>query len=199
MITKLLKILSIILLAQSLFSCRWPGAIGTTYFAGTGFKIPDGTPTFQKGFSDGCSTVLYARGNDWYHTRYKYQYDTTLIGNTEYRFGHQRGYAFCLQNITSPTSGSFGGPDKFLFPHPHVFDYSPGNINSQGLFGDSGNSPFAMGTGLFGGPAGGIDGSFNVMQKGTGGPLGAGGEGGSLFTTNPLWAGGSSGQFFGWD
>ncbi len=190
------KILLIVLLTQGLVACRWLGAVGSTYFAGTNFKIPDGTPTFQKGFKDGCSTVLYARGNDWYRSRYKYHYDTAMVGNTEYRFGHQRGYTWCFQNILSSTAG-WGSADKFLFPYPPVFDPSPGNINAQGLLGDSGNAP--MSGSLLGGPGGGIDGSFSVLQKGNDG-MGVGGGGSyTVFGGNPLWAGGSSGQFFGWE
>ncbi len=178
--------------------CKWFSSAGTTYYAWTNFKVPEGTPVFQQGFKDGCSTVLYARGNDFYHTRYKYKYDPTLIGNTEYRFGHQRGYTWCFQTVLSAVSGPNGAPDKFLFVYGNEswgFDASPGDINNSGLFGGQGGDS-AFNSSLTT-PGSGVNAMFDVFQKGTD-STGVGGVGGTVFGTNPLWSGGSSGQFLGW-
>lgn len=194
MLTKKFRnIFLILLLSQALLSCRWFTSIHSTYFAFTNFKVPEGTPTFQQGYKDGCSTVLYARGNDYYRTRYHYRYDPTLIGNTEYRFGYSRGYTWCFQNIVQAITGH-GTLDAFLFPNGAQsmtggLDYTPGSINGTGLFG-SGDNPFSTANNS-------LDSMMGVWQKGTDGG-GVGGSGESVFGTNPLWAGGSKGWWLGW-
>lgn len=186
----------LILLLFQIAGCRWFSSASTSYFTWTNFKVPEGTPTFQKGYKDGCSTVLYARGNDYYRTRYSYRYDPTMIGNTEYRFGHQRGYTWCFQNILSGVTGH-GPIDKFIFPHgadslTGGLDYTPNNINNQGLFGAQGAASNA-----FTSSNNSVDDMFGIWQKGTDG-TGAGGAGETVFGTNPLWAGGSKGWWLGW-
>ncbi|MDX2082916.1 MAG: hypothetical protein SFV53_02890 [Rickettsiales bacterium] len=199
MIKKFYKIIFIALLSFNASGCRWFTSASTTYYSWTNFKIPEGTPTFQQGFKDGCSSVLYARGNDFYHSRYKYRYDPTLIGNSEYRFGHQRGYGWCFQTILSAVTGPYGAPDKFLslYGNAAVFDPKPGTINKTGLFGDTGNeSAFSSSLTT---PGAGIDAMFGVFQKDNGeGGVGGGGSN-TVFGGNPLWAGGSKGYFLGWD
>ncbi len=197
MMNIILRIIAIILLSQVLFSCRWITGASTPYFSFTNFKVPEGTPTFRQGYKDGCSSILYARGNDFYRSRYKYRYNTAMIGNTEYRFGYSRGWSWCFQNIVSGVGGSFGGPDKTIFPYGQDsltggLDYTPANVNSTGLFQSNVNGGIAT---L---PADGVDSMFGVFQKGTDG-TGVGGVGGTVFGTNPLWAGGSKGWWFGWD
>lgn len=182
---------------QILCGCRWFTSIHTPYFAMTNFKVPDGTPTFQRGFKDGCSTVLYARGNDYYRTRYHYRYDPTLIGNTEYRFGHSRGYTWCFQNILQQSTGH-GPIDRFLFPHgpdsmTGGLDYNPNNINKMGLFGVPGDDSNPLKT-----SNNSINDMMGVWQKGTD-KDGVGGAGASVFNSNPFWAGGSGGWWFGWN
>ncbi len=190
------KNILLILVILCFTSCRWFSSASTPYFSFTNFKVPEGTPTFQKGFKDGCSTVLYARGNDWYRSRYHYRYDPTMIGNTEYRFGHARGYTWCFQNILSQTTGH-GTLDKFLFPHgadsmTGGLDYNPNNINAQGLFGAQGAAANPLAT-----SNNSLDDMMGVWQKGTN-AAGEGGAGATVFGTNPLWAGGSSGWWLGW-
>lgn len=195
MLTKhCLKILLITLLSQAFFSCRWFTSVHSTYFAFTNFKVPEGTPTFQQGYKDGCSTVLYARGNDFYRTRYSYRYDPTLIGNAEYRFGHSRGYTWCFQNIVTAATGH-GPVDAFLFPQGAAsltggLDYTPGNLKDVGMFGGSISEPIAGGATL--------NDMMMVWQKGNNN-AGVGGAGYTVFGNNPLWAGGSSGWWLGWD
>lgn len=197
MIITLRNLVLIILFSQTLISCRWIDGIGSPFFSWTNIKIPDGTPTFQRGFKDGCSTVLHARGNDYYHTRYKYRYDPNLIGNTEYRFGHQRGYSFCFQMIVGPSNSIVGSPDRFLFHYGNgaAFDPKPGSINDQGLFGDSGNNALSSSLTT---PGTGLNSMFDVWQKGNDDTGVGGGGSGTAFGGNPLWAGGSSGYFLGW-
>lgn len=181
------KILLLVLLL-SLGGCKWFTGMGTTYFAGTGFKIPEGTPVFQKGYKDGCSTVLYARGNVWYRTRYGYRYDPKLIGNPEYRFGHARGYTWCFQHILQGTTGGSRSSDRWLFQYGYDSTFNAGNINNAwgGFFGGATSPLGASGVGW--------DSSFDILQKGISG--GVAGDGQNAFG-NPLWYGGSSGQFFG--
>ena len=152
----------------------------------TNFKVPDGTPAFQKGFRDGCSTSSYSRGNVFYRWRYGHKYDTKMIDNAEYRFGYQRGYTWCFQNVLSGVSGPQASWDRFLSPYGYDSTMSAGNMNStwDGFFGGSVESPL-------GDQGSGFDGIFDVLQKG------GSGSGGTAFGGNPLWAGGSSGQFFG--
>ncbi len=173
------------LLLFMLSSCQWFSGAATPLFKWSGIKIPDGPPTFQQGFKDGCSTVLYSRGNVFYRNRYGYRYDPKMIGNPEYRFGHSRGYTWCLQNImgTAPMA-SF---DRYLNPSGAasgygVFDMTTADMGVAwgGMFG---SSPMDV---VSGGAS--IDGNFDLLS---------GGSGGGAFSANPLWAGGSKGQLFG--
>jgi hypothetical protein len=176
----------LILLSLQLCGCRYFKMMGLPYFRGLDFKVPEGTPTFQQGYKDGCSTILFARGNGMYRDRYEYRYDPKLIGNPEYRFGHSRGQSWCFQNIIGPNPLS--SPDRFLMPYGNntVFDMKAGDMGSNwsGFFGGSADT---WGDSVSSGS--GLNGMFGVW--------GGGGGQGSVFTANPLWAGGSSGQFFG--
>jgi len=177
----LIKILLIIFLLD-LSGCKWFGAIGRPYLSFAGFKIPDGTPAFQQGFKDGCSTSLYSRGNVLYRNRYGYRYDPKMIGNPEYRFGHSRGYTWCFQQVVTGYGGPNSSFDKIIQPHGYDDTFSAGNINS------------AWG-GFFATPApnvinienGGLDGVMTVFGSGAN----------SAFGANPIWAGNSKGQLFG--
>jgi hypothetical protein len=183
------KILFIIFLLP-LPACKWATGAGTPFFKWSNINIPEGTPTFQQGFKDGCSTVLYARGNEWYRTRYSYRYDPKLIGNPEYRFGHSRGYTYCFQSIIGPLPlASF---DRYISPYGNnpVFEMSvaDGAINKAwgGFFATPGESV------LGGSATPGTDGGFDAMFG-----LWGGGGSGSVFGAHPLWAGGSKNQIFG--
>lgn len=179
------KIFLIILLLQPT-SCRWIDGAGTPYFTFSNFKIPDGTPAFRTGYTDGCSSALYARGNVWYKTRYKYRYDPKMMGNPEYRFGHSRGYTWCFQQAVSPALGPNSSWDRAIQPYGYdkTFSVEPDAINK------------AWG-GFFGGLGGQIDlernpGGLNSIVSDL-----TGGDGGGAFSAHPLWAGGSKGQIFG--
>ncbi len=168
-----------------LSGCKWFTGAATPYYMGFSFNVPDGTPSFKKGYADGCATILSSRGNSMMRQRYGgYHYDANMIGNPEYRFGYSRGWAWCFQTTIGPNN--LVSPDRYLMPYGNnqVFDMSAGNINN--LWGGmlNGSEGKAMGETI----SGGLDG---VM-----GSVGAGGAGG-VFSGNPLWAGGSSGQFFG--
>lgn len=164
-------------------SCQMITGAGTPFYAMTNIKIPEGTPAFQKGFRDGCETITYARGNPFYKTRYKgYRFDPKMIGNTEYRFGHSRGASFCFMHVAGNVHSSFDNYLNYYDPTMMSQDY---NTVGDGLF-DGGVFSSSITT-----PGNGIDGIFDVLQKGGSGTTG------SAFTSNPLWAGGSVGQFFG--
>jgi hypothetical protein len=166
-----------------LISCQWISNSGTPFYSMTNFKIPPGTPSFQKGYKDGCSTVTYARGNPFYKTRYKgYEFDPKMIGNSEYRFGHSRGIAFCFMQVISNVHSSADNYLNYYDPTMMSQDY---NTVGDGLF-DGGVFSQSLTT-----PDNGINSVFDVLQKGGGGTTG------SAFTSNPLWSGGSVGQFFG--
>ena len=133
---KILKFFLLIIFLLELAGCKWFGRSGKPFLEWSNITIPDGTATFQQGFKDGCSTTLYSRGNVYYKTRYGYRYDPKLIGNPEYRLGHQRGYTWCFEHIVGPNPiASF---DRYILPHGNnaVFDMGAGNINNAwgGMF-----------------------------------------------------------------
>ncbi len=183
------KFFAVIILLE-LVGCKWFTTATTPLLMFSSVKTPDGPPSFQQGFKDGCSTVLYSRGNVWFRTRYKYTYDTKMIGNPEYRFGHSRGYSACFHAIVGGNQSSF---DRYIAPGTPpgggfgygVLDTKAGDVNNAwgGFFGDSGIQN------ILNMSEGGVNGNFAL--------LGGDGGQGSVFTSNPLWAGGSSGQFFG--
>jgi hypothetical protein len=177
------KVILIILLLQ-ITGCKWFSNANTPFYGGTNPNIPDGTPTFQRGFKDGCSASTYARSNVFYRNKNKYKYDPALIGNSEYRFGHSRGYAWCFQQSVSATTGAVGSWDRAINPYGYDSTFNSGDIGGAwgGFFGGSGGS--------LGGSVGGDVGAFM-------GVLNGGSPSGSLMGANPLWAGGSAGQIFG--
>jgi hypothetical protein len=183
----LLKILMIIL-ALSLPGCRWFTSAGTPFLSGMTPKIPDGTPAFQQGFKDGCSSILYARGTGVYRAIHDYHFDPKMIGNPEYRFGHSRGQSYCFQNIIGPNP--MASSDRYLLPHGNAgLDTSPTDYETAwgGFFGGKGGAGKALGDNVF--DDSGVEGIF--------GAWGANTPTGSAIGANPLWAGGSKGQLFG--
>lgn len=184
-------------MVMELAGCKWITRASSPYFSMTNFKVPDGTPVFQKGFKDGCSTVLYSRGNVLYRNRYGYKYDPKLIGNSEYRFGHQRGYTWCFQHSLAATSGPVGSWDRIIQPYGYdrTFDARSVEAAYGGMLSETESAaPLSMTPGTFGGNLN--DATFGVWGgTGSGGFLTTGG--GGVFTANPLWAGGSKGQIFG--
>ena len=177
------KFFLVIFFSLNIFSCKWLGDAGSPFYSMTKIKVPKGTPAFQKGYRDGCETVTYARGNPFYKTIYKgYRYDPKMIGNSEYKFGHSRGIAFCFMQVISNPHSSFDNYLNYYDPTMMAQDW---NTVGDGLF-DGGVFSQSVTT-----PGNGIDGIFDVLQKGGGGTTG------SAFSSNPFWAGGSVGQFFG--
>ncbi|OFW80257.1 MAG: hypothetical protein A2887_04200 [Alphaproteobacteria bacterium RIFCSPLOWO2_01_FULL_40_26] len=185
----------LLLLTLQLSSCRWFTGAGTTFFAWTNIKVPDGTPTFQQGFKDGCSTVLYARGNVYYRTRYSYRYDPKMIGNPEYRFGHSRGYTWCFQHMLQGQTGSQSSADKWLsqYGKQPMFDMAPADLGKAwgGMF----DGLKAPGNPVASANPQGTDSGLDILQKGISG--GEAGAGGTVFGGHPLWAGESSIKFMG--
>ena len=88
------------------------------FYAGTNIKVPDGTPSFKKGFADGCATLTYARGNLFYRMRYKNKatYNPKMIDNAEYHFGYTRGRSWCFHQVVSGKSGPRGSFIKYIQP-----------------------------------------------------------------------------------
>ncbi len=144
---------------------------------GVSFKIPEGTPAFKRGYRDGCSQILYSRGNMFYRFKHRYHYDTKMNGNAEYRFGYKRGISYCFNSITPGVTS----PDRMLFQHKDPILAMDYNNTAGGMF--DGVDPFIPAADF-----GGLDGVFKVWS-------GSGSN--SALSANPLWAGGSSGQFFG--
>lgn len=185
MIEKIFRNLLLVFLLE-LTGCKWFTSAGDPFLKWSNITIPKGTPTFQQGFKDGCSTTLYSRGNVYYKTRYGYRYDPKLIGNPEYRLGHQRGYTWCFEHIVgSIPMTSF---DRYILPYggSGTFDMTTGNINTLwgGDYGFFGNGIWKE---SLTDPSNGFDAIFGVWTNGGTGALNA----------NPLWAGNSKGQFFG--
>ena len=177
------KVFFIILVLQ-LSACEWFTSASSPFMSLASPNIPDGTPIFQKGFKDGCSSANYSRGNGFYRSINSGKYDPTMIGSSEYRFGHKRGYSWCFTQAASSTSGAVGSWDRVISPYGYNAGFSSKNINQAwgGMF--SGTTGKAMGE-TVGGNVGGFMGVFS----------GSGDN--SLFGANPLWAGGSKGQIFG--
>ncbi len=176
----------ILIVALTLTSCRWFKDADAPFLMGGYKSLPQGTPTFQQGYKDGCGTVSYARGNVFYKSIHKHNYNTKLIGNPEYRFGYSRGYTTCFQIVVSGFSGPQASFDAYL-NYGGMFDMSGGgNINNLwgGFFqngiwqGDATNSTVNLQS------------VVDIWQNAERG-------GGTVLGGNPLWAGGSSGQFFG--
>lgn len=177
------NLLLIFFLTFSSSSCKWFTTAGTPFLMGTTVKAPKGTPNFQQGFRDGCSTAFYSRGNIFYRNFHGYQFNPTMIDNAEYRFGHQRGYSFCFLSILMYESGARGSFDRMLFPHGYDTGFNAGNVNEAwGGFFDGLDAPIQAN------PRNGFDSLFDIW---------GGGAGGGALSANPLWAGGSKGQFFG--
>ena len=166
--------------------CRWFTSAGIPYFRGLDFKVPEGTPTFQKGYKDGCSTILFARGNGMYRDRYEYRFDPKMIGNPEYRFGHSRGQSWCFQNLIGPNP--LASADRYLSPYKG---------DGYGVFEMAGSDIGGAWDGMFG--SGAANGMSNVTGASLNGIFGAWAGGGdtSVLGANPIWAGNSKGQIFG--
>lgn len=173
----------IIILLLSINCCRWKDVIGTPFIGFTKMKIPRGTPAFQKGFKDGCVGGQYTRGNQFYRTTSGFRFDPKMIGNSEYLFGHKRGYSVCFVKF----AGSAGGPntsfDRYLNPGGYDETFNAQDVNKA-----------------WGGMFDGVDSSIKGSNMGINGIFGVwsgGSKENSVFGANPLWSSGSKGQIFG--
>lgn len=71
--------------------------------------VPDGTPTFQKGWNEGCNSGLAAYGGKAYRDTYNFYQDLNLIDNKEYYTAWKDGYSYCrwyIWNWDRPGKGS---------------------------------------------------------------------------------------------
>ena len=190
----MIKILLLILILSQVTSCKWFTTAGMTGLAWGNFKVPKGSPSFQQGFKDGCSTASYARGNVWFRTRYNYRYDPKMIADTAYRLGHSRGYSWCFMQARQKTTGPNTSPDSVLLPFGRgaAIDTTPRDLGHAwgGFFDGLGGAPLN--------PTGsGLDGAFSILQKGIGDD-GEVGTGGSVFSPgNMIWSGENSVRFMG--
>ena len=175
------KIIIILTFLLSISSCKWLTEADTSELAFTNIKIPAGTPKFQLGYKDGCSSVLYTRGNGLYRSRYAYEFHPELIDDEEYFFGRKRGYSFCFNYITGPAGHFAKGWDGYIYAQGTPFDMGAGTIDdtvigrASGTYGGKANSVWDT----FGDMKGGLDGSIGVLTRNranTGGVLG-----GSMF------------------
>lgn len=101
-----------------LFLMLLASSCSAPFYSGTNINVPDGTPSFKKGFTDGCSTLTYARGNLFYRMRYKNKatYNPKMIDNAEYNFGYTRGRSWCFHQVVSGKSGPKGSFMKYIQP-----------------------------------------------------------------------------------
>jgi hypothetical protein len=115
-----------------LASCQWIKSSSTPYFMFTNFKGPDGSPIFQQGFKDGCSTVLYARGTVFYRMRHKPMFNPKYVENSEYNFGHQRGYSWCFQHGIQGNTGPKTPITRAIDPYGYDPTFNRASIQDMG-------------------------------------------------------------------
>ena len=193
-----MRLILLILISFSFISCKLLTIPFKSSFAPlSNFKVPPGTPAFKSGYKDGCSSVLYSRGNMFYRSRYEYRYDPNMIDNTEYKFGYSKGGNWCFTHIVGISPDNVLGPGdglSSLYPNGAnaMFDMSPNSMDNAwgGMFGSGLSSPIDTNS-----TPGGLNAIFDVYQKGISG--GQAGAGGSVFGSNPLWSGNKGVGFMG--
>lgn len=179
------KIFIIIFIIFSITSCRWITSAGTSNIAFTNIKVPPGTPKFQKGYKDGCATLLYARGYGPYRARYDFSLDPKLLDDSEYMFGRKRGYSFCFNYVVGGAGQFAGGWDQIIYGQGTPFDMGKGNIDDTLQYGNVFDS--------WGSSGGGVDGSIDLLQTNRVG----GGSKTSVFGGH-IFYGRNTGQILGW-
>jgi hypothetical protein len=181
---RVLKLIIIFLTLSFLSSCKLFTGSSLSHLAFTNFKVPDGTPIFQKGYSDGCQNGLFSRGNMLYRTRYGiggFKYDADYIDNPEYRFGVSRGYSYCF---TYNTAGRMVRPmDEYLYGKGTQFNMGRNSYNKS-LQYESGSWSNAANV-----KHGGVNGIFSAVTK----PKGF-----TAMGSHPLFGTPNSNQLFGW-
>lgn len=193
-----MRLILLILISFSFTSCKLLTIPFKSSFAPlSNFKVPPGTPAFKSGYKDGCSSVLYSRGNMFYRSRYEYRYDPNMIDNTEYQFGYSKGGNWCFSHIVGISPDNTLGPGdglSSLYPQGAnaMFDMSPSSVDDAwgGMFGSGLSSPIDTNS-----TPGGLNAIFDVYQKGISG--GQAGAGDSVFGSNPLWSGNKGVGFMG--
>jgi hypothetical protein len=184
MYVSVIRIILLLTLLVALDSCRWKDVIGTPFVSFTKIKIPRGTPAFQKGFEDGCLTGQYSRGNQFYRTNSGFRFDPKMISNSEYLFGHKRGYSVCFVKFAGTSDGPNISFDRALNPGGYDSTFNAQDINTAwgGMF--NGVTPSMKGS-----LGNGVDGIFDIWSGGS--------KSNSVLGANPLWSAGSKGQIFG--
>lgn len=181
----MIKILIIAFILMPFSGCKWFTEAKPPALSFAQITVPVGTPKFQKGYKDGCGTVLYARGNILYRNIYKHNMDPSLIDDSEYMFGYKRGYSYCFQYAVG--SGHFsGGADTYLYPKvptPYTQGMTAGNINN--VYNGYGALNW-MNI-----PNGGLDGVVDAFSKNTHGQ-------GGVFSAYPTWGTPNTGGNFTW-
>lgn len=181
-----------LILILLLFSgCKWFTGAETPFLSMTTPQIPDGTPIFQKGFKEGCESIIHNRATGFYRDRFQYQYDTSLMDNPEYQFGYSRGWTNCFNYVVAGRHTLGGSADTYIYGGNWgaPIGMGKGNINDTVNYQTgSWTNPFASGNG--------IDGMFDVLQKGKGGGGTATGPG-TAFGGQPFWGTWQDGQIFG--
>lgn len=155
------------------------------YLSFLNYEVPNGSPNFQDAYKAGCETVLYARGNGLYRTRYHgHKFNPKMIDNPEYRFGFSRGYSYCFNFIVGgghfgTISGTGGSSDDYIYGKGTAFDMGTSSINNTVNYGPLDWLII---------PDGGLNGSVDVLQKG---------RGGTVMGSHPFWGTWQKNQFFG--
>ena len=160
-----------IILILLISSCRWVTDAKLPNLSMAKIKIPPGTPNFRKGFADGCSTVIYSRGNTFYRTFHKFRFEADLIDDTEYYFARKRGYNFCFGYITGGSGVFGGGWDKDIYAQgTHINMGGGGNVWKS--FGGDVFDSWGSVTKSGGGGVGGFLGTLQENTANSGGVLG---------------------------
>ncbi|MDA0901884.1 MAG: hypothetical protein O3B09_00540 [Proteobacteria bacterium] len=180
-----LILITLLLTTNIIAGCRWvTEAKLPPLMFGREIQV-EGTPKFKLGFSDGCRTVLHARGYGFYRAKYKWEFNPDLIDDSEYMFGRVRGYNYCFGYVIGGSGHFSGGWDKYILGNASgtPFNMGKGNIDNTVKYGNVFD--------VLNVPGGGVSGSVDVLS---------GGGGGGVLSAHPFWGKRSqeSGKIIGW-